>query len=246
MNNFYRSTLATDTATAITRTFCCLLLGLAVSAPVHAELKGEPGAIDIADRMLESIGGKALWAKIRTLYVIEKSRSEKGDGIIGEFWRDLQYPRESYTLNNRRDVIIRTWWNKQGFWQTLNGQVNHRLNPKLHQDALDYWHGEIYVMYHRLARGDDNLTLTQVDKRSFSVFDEILKRQLGTFWVNDDGELFRWRHEDGTEYIYGPHRSFGDISFPDWGTNVDGTWSFYYTEVRWSPDEPPVSFEAPK
>ena len=97
MKKCCRSTLATGTASVITRALCSALLGLALTTPVHAELKGEPGAIDLADRMLESIGGKALWAKIRTLYVIEKSRSEKGDGIIGEFWRDLQYPTPSIT-----------------------------------------------------------------------------------------------------------------------------------------------------
>ena len=110
--------------TVPTRALSLLVACLLTADHVQAEVKGEAGAIQLADQMIESIGGKALWSKIRTLYLVEKSRSEKGDGIIGEFWRDLQYPQESYTLNNRRDVIIRTWWNKQGFWQTLNGQVN--------------------------------------------------------------------------------------------------------------------------
>lgn len=227
-----------------TRLFLLLLFAGAMPVgTLQAELQGNPRAIELAHQVVESIGGRELWAKIRTLYVVEKARSLKGDGIIGEFWRDLQYPRESYTLNNRRDLVIRTWWNKQGIWQTLNGKPNPRLPAGLHDEVLAYWHGEIYVMYHRLARQDSNLRLDMQDSRAFSAFDVNLERQLGTFWVNDDGELYRWRHEDGTEFIYGPHRQFGEISFPDWGTKVDGTWSFYYTEIRWSTEEAPISFD---
>ena len=80
---------------------------------------------------------------------------------------------------------------------------------------------------------------------SFTAFDEKSSRRLGTFWVNGDGELYRWRHDDGTEYVYGPHRKFGDINFPDWGTQVDGSWSFYYVTVHWSTEAPSVSFEPP-
>jgi len=83
------------------------------------------------------------------------------------------------------------------------------------------------------------------EDNSFTAFDQVLDRRLGTFWINADGELYRWRHDDGTEYIYGPHRKFGQISFPDWGTQVDGSWSFYYVDVRWSSEAPSVSFDPP-
>jgi len=55
-----------------------------------------------------------------------------------------------------------------------------------------------------LAKGDQSLSLKLDDDHSFTVFDERADRRLGTFWVNDDGELYRWRHDDGTEYVYGP------------------------------------------
>ena len=222
-----------------------VFLFLFSSNQLHAELKGDEAAIALADQMIDSIGGKKLWAKIRTLYVVEKSRSLKGDGIISEFWRDLQRPREWYTLNNRHNMVVRTWWDENGIYQTLNGKKNHKLPADLHKEVQAYWQGEIYVMYHRFARGDESLQLKMNEDDSFRVFDQGLNRHLGTFWVNNDGQLYRWRHADGTEYIYGPHRSFGEISFPDWGTQVDGSWSFYYTEVRWSEEEAPVSYEAP-
>ncbi len=223
-----------------------LMLGLAICTGASAEMKGDEAAITLADQMVESIGGKALWSQIRSLHVIEQSRSLKGDGIIGEFWRDLQTPRERYTLSNRDGLKVEFWWDDRGVWQFINGKQNESLPASLHSEVTNYWAGEIYVMYHRLAKEDSSLRLDKNDDNSFTAFDEKLDRRVGTFWVNEDGDLYRWRHDDGTEYIYGPHRQFGEISFPDWGSQVDGSWSFYYVEVRWSTEEPQVSFDPPR
>jgi len=219
---------------------------MAICTGARAEMKGDEEAIALADQLVESIGGKELWSQIRSLHVFEKSRSPRGDGIVGEFWRDLQVPRERYTLTNRDGLKVEFWWDDRGVWQILNGEQNEDLPANLHAEVTAYWQGEIYVMFHRLAKEDSALRLDKNDDNSFTAFDEKLDRRLGTFWVNEDGDLYRWRHDDGTEYIYGPHRQFGEISFPDWGSQVDGSWSFYYIEVRWSTEEPQVSYDAPR
>ena len=224
----------------------CIVFGLAVSTCASAEMKGDAEAIALADQVVESIGGKALWSKIRSLHVIEKSRSIRGDGIVGEFWRDLQVPRERYTLVNKHGLKVDFWWDKRGVWQFIDGERNLRLPDELHKEVTAYWPGEIYVMYHRLAKEDSSLRLDMNDDNSFTAVDEETDRRLGTFWVNEDGDLYRWRHDDGTEYIYGPHKKFGDISFPDWGSQVDGSWSFYYVDVEWSTEAPQISFDPPR
>jgi len=216
-------------------------------SPANAEMKGDRQAIALAEQLVESIGGAEIWAKARTFYAVEKSRSTLGDGIIGTFWRDLKEPREWYTLNTRSGNEYKFWWDARGAYQTINGKVNENLGEGVHDEVMDYWHGEIYIMYHRFAKEDESLRLEKEDDNSFTAYDDSLGgRRLGTFWINGDGDLYRWRHDDGTEYIYGPHREFGKISLPDWGTQVDGSWSFYYTEVRLLETEPPVSFEAPE
>lgn len=48
--------------------------------------------------------------------------------------------------------------------------------------------------------------------------------------------------EHPVAYIYGPHKDYGDVSFPDWGTATDGKWGFYYLQVR--PSSKPFAYHA--
>lgn len=221
------------------RAFIILMLFLPI--PLMAELNGDVEAIRMARQVIESIGGHDVWRKARSMYVVENSRSPEGDGIIAEFHRDLTMPRERYSLYHRDGNRSEFWWDERGVSRLVNGKPDKSdLPDDIHALVLDYWRGEIYVMLRRLASEDPKLRLQAIDDRSFTAFEG--KRRLGRFWVNAQGELYRWRHDDGTEYIYGPLKKFGNINFPDWGTQVDGSWSFYYTEVRLSDAPPEADF----
>ncbi|MEE8294698.1 MAG: hypothetical protein V3R64_03215 [Sphingomonadales bacterium] len=210
--------------------------GALIAFPAQAELKGDSQAIALADQMIESIGGKAVWSKIRTLYVVEKSRTPTyGDGIIAEFWRDLLVPQERYSIQNENISYTKSW-TVGGGWTLRNGEFKTKSAEEVAADEGYYWPGEIYIIYGRLARDDDTLRLEKgEDPRSFVVYELASGRKLSTFWLNVDGDMYRWRHgneSDLTEYVYGPHVDFGEISFPAWGTMYDGSWSFSYVEVR--------------
>lgn len=227
-----------------------LCLTVFTTHPVLAELQGDPEAIALAERMIENIGGKERWSTVRTLYVIEKSRHPKyGDGLISEFWRDLQVPQERYSIQNE-NVEFSKGWTEEGGWTVAGGKLTPKTREQVAAEELKYWPGEIYVMYHRLAKGDPSVRLAKGEEDDqFIAWEDKSGQKLGTFWVNVDGDMYRWRHGDEsdlTEYVYGPHVDFGDISFPAWGTMYDGSWSFSYVEVRALDTPPPISFEAPK
>jgi hypothetical protein len=223
---------------------CLMIVLICTAAPVSAALKGDTEAVVLAERIIESVGGKALWTKIKALYVIENSRSVRSEGILGEFWRDLETPRERYILSPKTGPKYEFWWDTQAVQQTIDGVPNTKLAPGLREEVIDYWKGEIYVMYHRLAMEDPNLWLEKLEGNSFSAFDTSKGRTLlGTFLVNGEGHLYRWRHADSTEYIYGPLKDFGDIKFPQWGTQVDGSWSFSYVEIKWFTDASELSYK---
>lgn len=214
-----------------------------------AELKGDPEAITLANQMIESIGGAEIWSNARTLYIVEHSRHPRyGDGLVAEFWRDLQVPQETFTIENER-VKFAKGWTAEGGWTLRQGELVSKNKDEVSADEVDYWYGEIYVMYHRLAKGDPTIRVSMgEEERQFIAWDERNESKLGTFWLNVDGDMYRWRHGDESEpveYIYGPKKQFGDISFPAWGTMFDGSWSFSYEEVKVFDTPPPVSFDPP-
>lgn len=217
--------------------------------PAQAELKGDGEAIALSDQMIESIGGKEVWSKIRTLYVVEKSRTPtNGDGLIAEFWRDLLVPQERYSIQNE-NITYEKAWTSEGGWRVLRGEFKPKSKEDVAAQEGYYWPGEIYIMYGRLAREDETLRLEKgEDPMSFVVYEADGGRKLSTFWLNVDGDMYRWRHgaeEDLTEYIYGPHVQFGEISFPAWGTMYDGSWSFSYVEVRGYTEDMGIDYSTP-
>ena len=210
---------------------------------LSAQLKGDPEAIELANTMIASIGGADIWSRARSLYIVEHSRHPRyGDGLVAEFWRDLQVPRETFTIENDR-VTFAKGWTTEGGWTFSQGELKTKTKDEVSADEVDYWYGEIYVMYHRLAKGDPRIRLSMGEEDGqFIAWDERSDNKLGTFWLNVEGDLYRWRHGDESEvieYIYGPHKQFGEISFPAWGTMFDGSWSFSYEEVRVLDTPPP-------
>ena len=136
-----------------------------------------------------------------------------------------------------------------GWRRFVRRTIRRRERAEEMQAHLGWWPGEIYVMYHRLAREDPALRLVAAGDRAFTVLDDATGAHLGLFEVAASGELVRWTRFFGTdrvEYVYGPLKSFGAIRMPDWGTLTSGGFRFYYTDVRLrSEPEPPESFAPP-
>ena len=111
-----------------------LILLFAVSAfspnSVWADLKGDPEAIELAKQMIESIGGAEVWSTARTLYIVEKSRHPRfGDGLIAEFWRDLQEPQETYTIQNE-NVKFREGLDPRGWLDHQKGRARDKIKRR--------------------------------------------------------------------------------------------------------------------
>jgi hypothetical protein len=210
-------------------------------------MKGDSAAIAMARRMIENMGGAAIWAEANWLYARENAWFGSLDSVVdAQFWRRTDAPAEWGRLHSpqvRRDYA----WTADGGWQRHNGALRHFDRAEM-QSRLGWWAGEIYVMYVRFARDDPGLRLVATGPRAFVALDDADGERLGEFHVNSRGELVRWVHRFGTDeedYIYGPLKQFGPVRVPDWGANADGQFRFYYADFRLSPTPPDVSFTVP-
>ena len=221
--------------------YLALTIGMAASAGrAGAELRGDPRAVALASRMVEAIGGARLWAGARHLRIEERAFSASRGGTT-IFCRDLEQPRLSVVRVGARldpDYVIGS---KQG-WAAGDGGKLESLPASSLQAFRASWPRNIYVMYHRLAKQDPRLRLAYVGELEFAAHED--GQEIGRFVLDRSGHVVRWfakalpgrRDED---WIYGPAKDLGAVSFPDWGTRRDGSYRFYYTQVEVS-DQPLV------
>ena len=215
-------------------------LGLLCSQVSAGGLEGDSRALERVAAMLESLGGREAWANAKSLYTMERARHPAyGDGIVTTFWRDLENPGEHARISHEK-LDVHYAWSEKGGWISNDGEVRD-FNRKEMKERLYYWHREIYTLYHQLTKGERNLTVRDAKPDGFYVLDE-KNEKIGEFRVTADGDLYFWKQMGGDNpvaYVYGPHKDFGAVSFPDWGTASDGGWGFYYVQVR--PSRKPFS-----
>jgi hypothetical protein len=205
-----------------------LAAGVMASQPA-----GDPGAF--ADRLLESLGGRKVWADARTLYVKERAYPPNVAGpVSAEFWRDLHVP--AY-----RSVVIgpgfrrETHWSEAGGWRIRDGVRTEMTPAELATEVAD-WRTEPYVLYHQIAVRDPRLRLALNGERRLDVFDASSSGALIGWFVTDSaGALLKWgNYYEGavSEHVYGPLQAFGAFRMPRWGAATDGSWRFEYDVVR--------------
>ena len=217
----------------MSRILLCWMLALLCLPASAGGLNGDTRALERVATMLDSLGGREVWASAQSLYTMERARHPAyGDGIVATFWRDLEQPGEHARLAHEK-LDVHYAWNGDGGWISHDGDVRD-FNRDEMKERIYYWHREIYTLYHQLAKGERKLTVRDTEPDGFIVLDE-KGEKIGEFRLTADGDVYFWKQVGGDSpvaYVYGPHKDFGSVSFPDWGTATDGGWGFYYVQVR--------------
>lgn len=218
------------------RNTASLLLPLTILvAPyaAQADMRGDEAAIGLAHQMIQAMGGHEVWSNAVWMHVKERSFApNQPNALAHEAWRGLQVMQARYTTKNQ-DVSYEQAWNQDGGWRVLNGEYL-QFDEVRHGQETDFWHREIYTMYHRFAVGDPELRLTSTGDRAFRVEHAETGDPLGTFSISAEGGVLVWSSgntDDDVTYVYGPLKSFGEINLPAWGAQTNGGWRFNYLEA---------------
>lgn len=200
----------------------------------YAEMQGDEEAIALANEMITAMGGREVWANAVWMHVKERSHApSQKRALRHEAWRGLQLQKARY-LSANEDITYEQAWDTRAGWRVRNGEYL-QFDEKRHGEEVDFWHREIYTMYHRFAVGDSNLKLTLTGDRGFRVEQAETGDPLGTFTVSAEGGVLVWSSGDSSEdvtYVYGPLKSFGEINLPEWGAQTNGGWRFKYLEAQ--------------
>jgi hypothetical protein len=226
-----------------------LLSMLTPLSHVSAEpLRGDKDAIALAERMLQTLGGKAVWAGGRAISVeLTGYYAREQEPWHEIFWMDLEAPRGRFELKG--ETVDRTIaWTPDGGWE-LNDGTLEMLGPDRRAFEIEYWRRQPVVIFHRLARG---VPATRVEKGDnefrFDVFDAESDTLLAQFAVNMKGEPIKWGSSIGEqefEHFFGPLQSYGGLHMPKWGGSISAVWRYEHIDVALMTSQPSVSFEPP-
>ncbi len=195
-------------------------------------LQGDPEAVAAIERMLERFGGREVWARGRTLYVsYDGWRTDPYEPVLERAWRDLVEPRQ-YAEYEGRSFLRIFALSPQGSWTDRDGEITRRDAGEHHAAVERYPYG-FYTSLRSFAVADPRLRLEwQAPDRVIVRTED--GRERGWWQIDRTGAPIKWgagAPPDAVEYVYGPMRAFGNISFPAWGAAVDGFWRWDYLEI---------------
>lgn len=205
-------------------------------------------ATKLANKMLESLGGKSLWQNTRSLHLTEEMRYYQISGpIVQEIWRDLSLPGTKVRITNSTMDRVRAWDAQQG-WGVLETGRAYVYDTIRVKAELKSWQRNLFTVCYKIANEDPKLVLRKKNENTL----EVLTRTgepLCEIALDADGAPIKWTATvgDSTEsYLYGPLTAFGDYQLPVWWTDMDGHWQFRYTSFEASAQAPETSFLPPK
>jgi hypothetical protein len=216
-----------------------VLASMVVAAGVACaadRLQGDPQAVASVEAMLERMGGREIWARTRSLHLEYRVwRTDPDETMTERAWRDLQEPNQRIEFDSPSEPVTWAFTPRSG-WVSREGTVKE-ISAAGHASAVGFWPADFYTMIHRLAVADPGVVLAFVPPRRVRV-DSAEGVELGWWEIDSSGQLLKWGSvSDGEqlEYVYGPLKTFGEISFPAWGSAVDGSWRFEYANVSVDP-----------
>lgn len=190
-------------------------------------------AWQVADQLLESLGGRKVWADTKIIYVKEKAFPESlFHPVTAEFWRNLEKP-EYHSIIVGHDFRQETVWDEKSGWINRNGKKKDISNEDIAQEMSD-WSQQPYVVYHKLAIRDPLIHPVLKDG-DLQIYEGDGGRLLCWFRMDAHGRLLMWGNYykgEINEHVYGPTKPIGEYVMPAWGTATNGSWRFEYLELK--------------
>ncbi len=234
----------------IVRVISSVFILLFLTTPtLFAQLQGDEKAISMVDRMLETLGGKSVWAKAAAIKVeLNGYYAREQEPWYEKFWMELDNPRGRFELKNETiDRVIA--WTPEGGWEFENGKAEVMEN-NMHTFEMKYWKRQPVVVFHRLALNKPDTRVEMGDNEfRFDVFDNESNELIAQFAVNMKGEPIKWGskiNDREFEHIFGVLQNYENVIMPRWGASISGVWRYEHLEVSLSEDLPAVSYEMPE
>lgn len=204
-----------------------LLLAFALLAtliPFSTAYGQEQGADELADKMLERLGGRTAWASLKnTINGSQQNRAGEPTVVYAVITMDFEQPRFRIETTSQGLHVIRVINSKNSWRLRRSGKIED-VPGKLYADDMGWYEAHLYRTIHRVAARDPRLSLgTGTDGRL-----EVSSGGKRILWFKLDakGEPYAFGSgDDDIGTLCGPWDFIKDgIHHPRWVSNPDGTW----------------------
>jgi len=170
-------------------------------------IQGDEQAIALAENMIQEMGGKKNWVKLKSLYIRTITRDmQSGDPYAFEEWINLDEPK---FMNHRikDDVHYFQIVNKNDGWSVQNSNVT--LMPPASVTGYLNWHDKFFMRNVKiLAIGGEQVDVKLNGKNAFDMF--INNEFISGFQLNESKLPVKY-------VVPGDQKRFNIININEWG-----------------------------
>jgi hypothetical protein len=187
-------------------------------------VRGDPKAIADAEAMVEAMGGKEIWGRLKSVHFVHEWYPWYREAYVENEILDLTGPRSWVEMKSEIYHRVRAYSPEHRYWNVLNGEFSFADEERL-SNALERAPYSIYRIARAVAIGDERYEI------QFGEGD--IPRSKRLEFYGPDGEMHGWiilnaRKEPivwaTTQYRYtfGPMKQFGNLRVPDWAVYENG------------------------
>ena len=211
-------------------------------------LRGDPAAIADAEAMVETMGGKAIWAELGSIHLVHEWHPwHRMDRYVEDEILDFTGPRSRADRKSEINHQIRAYNPEGRRWSLDNGTLAHASREQLERD-LKRAPFNFFRLVRGVARGDPFYEVRFADG------DIPGTRRID--FLGPDGVVGGWvilnaRKEPIVKatpvyrYTLGPLKRFGNLRVPAWGVYDNGTTRYEMVSLGADRDAPERSLFLP-
>jgi hypothetical protein len=231
--------------------FVGLVLATAPTTEAQApsRLRGDPAAIADSEKMVEAMGGLAIWRDLESVHFVhEWDIFNRPDVYLEHEILDLTGPRSYVTMDSEIYRRVRAYSPEHRYWNIVNGEFSY-ASDQAYSDAMERAPYSIYRIARAIARGDDAYhvkygpmkDMPDATALEFRGPDDAIR---GWILLNARKEPVVWAT---TQYAYsfGPLRRFGNLRVPAWAITGNGRVRYEMVSLTGSRERPSPSLFAP-
>jgi hypothetical protein len=200
---------------------------------------------ELAERMLEAIGGREAWARLRnTVNDSQQNRATEPTEVQAVITMDFERPRFRIETTGPGLHLIRVVDGERSWHLTRDGRIEP-LPPDVLERELRWYSSHLYRTIHRIAARDPDVLLRIGSEGRLEALSRATGERLAWFQLDASGEPYAFGGaDDGPGSLCGPWEfEETGIRHPLWVSSPDGTWRARILDLQLDVPLPPEVFE---